>query len=154
MISTNLAAVVTPHPSIPVNIELHRAELTAQNRTQAIARVTAFMQSYGSQLVPYAAIMVDQAKACGGSYKILVGIAGSESGLGRINVKKYNPFGYLDGVQYASFEEAITKLSCRISQQHLSKCGDDIYCLGRRYAGPSDDLQHFVSKVAWFASQV
>lgn len=151
----NLAAPVTPHPTQAINLELHRIELTNHNREQAIARVTAFMQSYGSPLAPYAHIIVDQAKACGGSYKVLVGIAGSESGLGRINVLQYNPYGYLDRVQYASYEDALTVLSCRISQQYISKCGDDIFCIARRgYTGPGDDLQHFVSKVAWFASQV
>jgi hypothetical protein len=131
-----------------------KADLVAQRRQERINKVESYFRLYGSSLVGYGHIFVDQSEQCGGDYRVLVGIAGSESGLGRINVLKYNPFGYLDGVQYSSQEEALTILSCRISQQHIAPCGQDLYCLGRRYAGPSDDLDHFVSKVAFFFDQV
>lgn len=153
-ISNTAALALDLHPLGVLNYQLTEQEVNAARRQQAIDRVQAFMRSYGSVLVPYAHIIVDQAQACGGSYRILVGIAGSESGLGRINVKTYNPYGYLDGVQYSSFEEALTVLSCKISQQFLQKCGEDLNCLVRRYAGPQDDPALFISKVAWFASQV
>lgn len=142
------------HPIGIANYQTTEVETYAARRQAAINRVQAFMRSYGSPLVEYAPIIVDQAQACGGNYRILVGIAGSESGLGRINYKLYNPYGYLNGVQYSGFEEALTVLSCRISQQFLSVCKDDLWCLVKRYAGPQDDPQLFVSKVAWFASQV
>lgn len=142
------------HPTGNENLEKERVRLIAEDRAAQIKRVTDFFTSYGSPLVPYASIFVDQSVKCGGNYRVLVGIAGSESGLGRINVKKYNPFGYLDGVQYASFDQAITILACKVSQQHISKCGEDLQCLYRRYAGPADDPNLFISKVKWFMDQV
>lgn len=135
-------------------VEVLRVETLNARRAERIAKVKAFFQRYGARLQGYEAIFVDKAEECGGDYRILVGIAGSESGLGRIMYKKYNPFGYLNGVEYASQEEALNFLACQISQQHIARCGDDLYCLGRRYAGPGDDLELFVSKVRWFAQQV
>ncbi len=147
-------ADVELHPLGTANLE---AELQLQqkaNRDAAVLRVRNFLFAYGSNMEPYAEILVDQSIACGGDYRILIGIAGSESGLGRSNYKLYNPFGYLDGVQYGSYEEALTILSCKISTQHISKCGTDIYCLAKRYSGPDTDINLFVSKVTWFANQV
>lgn len=127
-----------------------------KRRQAQIDKVESFFASYtgGAVLKGYGDIIVDQADKCGGDYRVLVGIAGSESGLGRVMYKKYNPYGYLNGVQYGSLEEALTDLSCKISQQHIAPCGTDLWCLGRRYAGPGDDLSHFVSKVRWFMEQV
>ncbi|MCA9379477.1 hypothetical protein KC640_03545 [Candidatus Dojkabacteria bacterium] len=144
----------TLHPVALENLEIDRAEILATDRQQIIDRVRAFFERYGSPMAPYVEILVDQSYACGGNYRVLVGIAGSESGLGKVPYKLYNPFGYLNGVQYASWEEALTDLSCKISQQHISKCGEDLRCLALRYAGPSDDLNLFISKVAWFMGQV
>jgi|GEM_PF-4384902 len=133
----------------------NRASTAKQNRRQErIDKVESYFARYGSKLQGYGRIFVDQAEACGGDYRILVGIAGSESGLGRIMYKKYNPFGYLNRVQYNSLEEALTYLACQVSRQHIAPCGDDLACLARRYAGPKDDLSHFINKVKWFAKNV
>lgn len=125
-----------------------------QARQAKINKVEAFFKEYGAVMQGYGHILVDQAEKCGGDYKVLVGIAGSESGLGRVMYKSYNPFGYLDGVQYASMEEAIEVLSCKISQQHIAPCNGDLNCIAERYTGQHDDLGHFVSKVRWFMDQV
>jgi len=140
----------------PVSVQLKKEKeaLIAGRRRNRINKVKTFFTTYGSPLVEYASIFVDKAEECGGSYRVLVGIAGSESGLGRINVLKYNPFGFLDGVQYANQKEALETLICKVSWQHLSVCGEDLQCLVKRYAGPSDDPDLFVNKVAWFMSQV
>lgn len=137
----------------PVLTQYEQTRLDEQ-RQDAINRVESLFARYGSNLAGYGHILVDQSKACGGDYKVLVGIAGSESGLGRINVLRFNPFGYLNGVQYDNYEQALTILSCKVSQQHISKCGEDLYCLARRYTGPGDDQDLFVSKIAWFMSQI
>jgi hypothetical protein len=126
----------------------------AKARQAKIDRVEAFFRSYGAKMTGYGHILVDQAEKCGGDYRVLVGIAGSESGLGRAMYKKYNPYGYLNGVQYSSLTEALTYLSCKVSSQHIAPCGTDLYCLAKRYAGPQDDLEHFVGKVRWFMNQV
>lgn len=142
------------HPITPLHLEKDHAETLAADRQQIIDRVRAFFVSYGSPMAPYVEILVDQSYACGGNYRVLVGIAGSESGLGKKPYKLYNPFGYLNNKQYSSWEEALTELSCKISQQHISKCGEDLSCLVKRYAGPGDDQNLFISKVQWFMNQV
>lgn len=150
---TEVAAVeIMPEWGAEMQLRLEGAR--DQRRQARIAKVEDYFQRYGSKLGGYGHIFVDQSEACGGDYRILVGIAGSESGLGRVMYKKYNPFGYLNKVQYGSLEEALTRLSCQISRQHIAPCGDDLTCLGRRYAGPKDDLQHFINKVRWFARNV
>lgn len=131
------------------------AELKRKKERQAkIDKVEAFFQEYGAKISGHGHILVDQAEACGGNYKILVGIAGAESGLGRHMYKKYNPFGYLNGVQYPNLKTALSKLSCKISEQHIAPCGNDLYCLANRYTGPGDDNTHFVNKVRWFMQQI
>lgn len=139
---------------ISAYIQSQRQASLSSIRADQIAKVEAFFAAYGAPMAGYGSILVDQAAACGGDYRVLVGIAGSESGLGRIPVLSYNPFGYLDGVQYASWTDALTSLSCKVSRQHIAPCGTDLQCLVRRYAGPSDDAQHFVDKVMWFFQQV
>lgn len=129
-------------------------ERVAAERQAKIDKVEAFFASYGAELQGYGHILVDQAEACGGDFRVLVGLAGSESGLGRVMYKKYNPFGYLDGVQYPNLEEALTTLSCKISQQHIAPCGTDLQCLAARYAGPADDKSEFIGNVRWFMEQV
>lgn len=130
------------------------AAAISARRQSRIDKVEDYFRRYGSKLQGYGHIFVDQAEACGGDYRILVGIAGSESGLGRVMYKRYNPFGYLNRVQYNSQEEALTFLACQVSRQHIAPCGDDLFCLARRYGGPETDLNHFVNKVRWFARNV
>lgn len=141
-------------PQYAAQLAQEYSERKVEIRQAKIDKAEALFRDYGSNLVGYGHIIVDQASACGGDWRILIGIAGSESGLGRINYKLYNPFGYLDGVQYANYTEALTILSCKISTQHLAPCGQDLYCLARRYAGPSDDLEHFVSKIRYFVNRL
>ncbi len=132
-----------------------KSNLIQQRRQFRIDKVESYFRTYGSPLVGYGYIFVDQSEKCGGNYKVLVGIAGSESGLGRINYKLYNPFGYLNNVQYANQEQALTVLACQISRQHISKCGTDLNCLAKRYiGGGGDDPILFISKVRFFMNQV
>ncbi len=136
------------------NLVEYKEYVIKTRRQRQIDKVENFFDQYGSPLMGYGYIIVDKAEECGGDYRVLIGIAGSESGLGRINYKLYNPYGYLDGVQYPDQKTALEILSCKVSQQHISVCGTNLTCLGNRYAGPSDDLDHFISKVAWFMKQV
>lgn len=140
--------------SLLMQAGVEKTEIKERERVAAINRVESFFQAYGSPLVGYGWIIVDKAIECGGDYRLLVGIAGSESGLGKIMYKKYNPYGYLNNVTYSSQKEALEILSCRVSQEHLAVCNQDLDCIARRYAGPGDDLEHFKAKVRWFAGQV
>lgn len=123
---------------------------------QEVARVEAFFASYtgGAVMQGYGRIIVEQARACGGDYRVLVGIAGNESGLGRVPYKLYNPYGYLDGVQYESWEHSLTFLSCVISQKFIAPCNADLRCIIRRYGGPETDQEKWIRNVSWFMGQV
>ncbi len=123
---------------------------------EEINKVERFFDVYngGAVIKGYGKIIVEQARRCGGDYKILVGIAGNESGLGRVPYKKYNPFGYIDGVQYSSWEEAIKKLSCVISQRFIAPCNKDLYCIINKYGGHDTDREKWIKNVSWFMSQV
>lgn len=119
-----------------------------------IAKVENFFQNYKASIKGYGDIIVRKAYECGGDYKILVGIAGNESGLGRIPYKKYNPYGFLNGVEYSSWEEALSTLSCEISKKFIAPCNADLYCIIKRYGGPETDQEHWIRSVSWFISQV
>jgi len=140
--------------SLLMQAGVEKTEIKERERVAAINRVESFFQAYGSPLVGYGWIIVDKAIECGGDYRLLVGIAGSESGLGKIMYKKYNPYGYLNNVTYSSQKEALEILSCKVSQEHLAVCNQDLDCIARRYTGPGDDVEHFKAKVRWFAGQV
>lgn len=141
-------------PQISKLLEAEIAAKKAAIRQEKIDRVEAYFREYGSPLAGYGHIFVDQSAACDGDYRVLVGIAGSESGLGRAMYKKYNPFGYLNGVQYPDLETALRELSCKVSRQHISVCKTDLNCLYERYAGPQDDPELFKNKVRFFMNQV
>ncbi|RMD76886.1 hypothetical protein D6810_02700 [Candidatus Dojkabacteria bacterium] len=123
---------------------------------EQIDRVEKFFSRYngGSVMKGYGRIIVERAYACGGDYRILVGIAGIESGLGRVPYKLYNPFGYLDNVQYESWEHALTVLSCAISKRFIAPCKGDLGCIIQRYGGPDTDREKWIRNVSWFMSQV
>jgi hypothetical protein len=142
------------YPTWQTQLTQQLDQLRLSRRQTRIDKVESFFARYGSKLRGYGHIFVDKAQACGGDYRILVGIAGSESGLGRVMYKRFNPFGYLNGVQYSNQTEALNYLACQVSAQHIAPCGDNLQCLARRYAGPNDDHQHFINKVLWFAKQV
>jgi hypothetical protein len=152
--TNSLALVPSLNKLSNQNLAEEKDIIIESRRQKQIQKVRRFFKQYGAPLKGYEEIFVDKSEKCGGDYRVLVGIAGSESGLGRHNYKLYNPFGYLDGVQYPNQKKALEILACKVSEQHISKCGTDLYCLGRRYAGPKDDLDHFVSKVRWFMEQV
>lgn len=147
---TNLVSPLQKH------LQTEKQELIAKRRQEQINAVKDFFAQYddGAVLQGQVTTIVDNAERCGGDYRLLVGIAGSESGLGRIMYKDYNPFGYINGVQYSNLDEAMEFLTCQISRQHLAVCGSNLDCLAQRYGGPETDLAHFKSKVLWFARQV
>ncbi|MEO6728354.1 MAG: hypothetical protein ABIM99_00370 [Candidatus Dojkabacteria bacterium] len=118
------------------------------------AKVENYFRAYGSPLAGYGEIIVRKAVECGGNYKILIGIAGNESGLGKVPYKKYNPYGYLDGITYTGWNESLNKLSCVISQRFIAPCKEDLYCIIRKYAGPGDNQDLWVRNVSYFMAQV
>ncbi len=132
--------------------------LESQQKETLIAEQTAkvhtFFVNYSSPLVGYEEIIVRKALECGGDYAVLVGVAGNESGLGKVPYKKYNPYGYLDGIEYSGWEESLNKLSCVISQRFIAPCVGDLTCIINKYAGPADDKDLWIKNVTWFINQV
>lgn len=134
-----------------IDIESKKTEVVLQ---QQIAKVQSFFQSYGAVLQGYEELIVRRSHECGGDYRVIIGIAGNESGLGRIPYKTYNPFGYLDGMQYGSWEESLHKLVCVISQRFITPCQSDLQCIINKYGGPGDNHQQWINNVGWFVRQV
>lgn len=134
--------------------EAKKSEIQQREFEINVAKAEAMLKRYDSPMQGLGHIIVQKADECGGDFKILLAIAGNESLFGRVPVKKYNPYGYLDGVQYASFEDALTKISCYISQRFIAKCNKDITCIVKTYAGPADDKQRWVFNINWFIKQV
>jgi len=119
-----------------------------------VARAEAILSKYSSPFSGLGYILVQKTEECGGDFRVLLAIAGNESGFGRIPYKSYNPFGYLNGVQYSGWEESLSVLSCKIAQQYLVPCNNSPECIVRKYAGPSDDKDKWVRNINWFINQI
>lgn len=61
-------------------------------------------------------IIVQESNRYGADYRIVAAIMGKESGYCNANYKLYNCFGFLNGVQYGSFEEAFRNLTPQIAR--------------------------------------
>lgn len=119
-----------------------------------IDSVESLFTAYGGYMSGHAETIIRAAERCGGDYKVLIGIAGNESGLGRIPYRLYNPYGYLNGVQYSSWEEALEFLSCRISEQFLAPCNNDLQCIINKYGGPETDHAKWIRNVTYFMNRL
>lgn len=154
---TNALHIVSQQKIDEARIEKQKRDQAAKKEADIMAwtaKVESYFRAYGSPMVGYGEIIVRKAVECGGDYKILVGIAGNESGLGKIPYKKFNPYGYLDGVQYTGWSESLNKLSCVISQRFIVPCKGDLYCIIRKYGGPGDNKDLWVRNVSFFMAQV
>lgn len=109
-------------------------------RANEVAIAKDFLSKRNSPMTPYAEIIVDTARRCGGDYRILLAIAEVESGSGRKPYLKYNPFGYLNKVRYASWASALTDLSCKISKQYILVYGTDFWRMAKRYTGQAEPV--------------
>jgi hypothetical protein len=109
-----------------------------QQRNIDIDKAFNYLRDRKSPMAPYAYVVVDAAKRCGGDYRILIALAEVESGLGRQPYRKYNPYGYLNKVQYPNWGVALDKLSCRISEQYIQRFGTDFYAMGKIYTGQAN----------------
>lgn len=147
----------------PVNDGINRLKIEQRQkiaeleRQAKIDKIEALFTSYNSPMSGYAELIFRRVEDCGGGtadYRILIGIAGNESGLGRIPYKLYNPYGYLDGKQYADWNDSLTFLSCVITQRFIVPCENDLTCIINKYAGPSDDKSQWIRNVTYFINQL
>jgi len=100
-----------------------------------ISRLVSYLKRQGSPIATYgyAKQIIDAAEANGADYRIVVAIMGVESGFCRVNVLKYNCFGYLNKVQYSGFTEALAKLVPRISREYAKPYGTNFKALAKAY---------------------
>lgn len=145
-------------PEIKQEIETKRfqkiSEIEEKVLEEKSARVEALFARYNSPMAGLGRLIINRATECGGDYKIVVAIAGNESGFGRVPYKLYNPFGYLDGVQYANWEDAVNQVSCKIAKEFLKPCNNDLTCIIRTYGGDDTDKPKWISNITYFMSQL
>ncbi len=145
-------------PEIEQEIETKRfqkiSEIEERVLEEKAAKIEALFSRYNSPMSGLGKLIINRATECGGDYKIIVAIAGNESGFGRIPYKLYNPFGYLDGVQYANWEDAVNQISCKISKEFLKPCNNDLTCVISTYGGPDTDKPKWISNITYFMSQL
>ncbi|BCX14004.1 MAG: hypothetical protein KatS3mg085_536 [Candidatus Dojkabacteria bacterium] len=130
--------------------EILRKIKDEQTKVRAVANARASLESYNSPMDPYLELIYDRSVECGGDFYTILAIAGKESGFGRIPYKTYNPFGYLNNVTYSSWEEALSILTCKISQEFIKPCNNNLYCIIEKYGGPETDKEFWVSTVEHF----
>jgi hypothetical protein len=134
-----------------------RQKIAEKERQEKIDRIEALFARYNSPMQEYAELVFRRVEDCGSGtadYRILVAIAGNESGFGRVPYKLYNPYGYLDGKQYADWNDSLTFLSCVITQRFIVPCENDLTCIINKYAGPSDDKSQWIRNVTYFINQL
>lgn len=81
-------------------------------------------------------IIIDASYKEGADFRIVAAIMGKESGYCRAPYKSYNCFGYLNKVQYSSFEEAFYELTPKVAR-YVNRYSWDTYALGRAYGAVS-----------------
>lgn len=131
--------------------EQERIQAEIEHNTQ---KIEAILARYNSPMQGYGHIIARKAYECGGDYRVLTAIAGNESGFGRIPYKLYNPYGYLDGVQYSGWDTALEFLSCVISQRFLKPCNNDLACIIRTYGGSDTNKEQWIRNIQFFINQI
>lgn len=111
-----------------------------------------YLESQNSPMAPYSETIITSAERCGADYKLLTAIAMNESGGGRIPYKKYNPYGYLNGIQYAGWEEAISDITCKIATHYFAKG----YNTPETLAGPygAHNKEEWINNIYYYLNQI
>ncbi len=134
-----------------------KQKIAEKERKDKIDRIEALFSRYNAPMQGYAELIFRRVEDCSNGeadYRVLIAIAGNESGFGRIPYKTYNPYGYLDGKQYADWTDSLTFLSCVITQRFIVPCKNDLTCIINKYAGPSDDKSQWIRNVTYFINQL
>lgn len=102
---------------------------------QQVERLVTYLKRQGSPIAKreFADQIIRVSNANGADYRIIVAISGVESGFCAANYKKYNCFGYLNGVQYGSYEQAFNSLIPRIAREYVKKYGTNFKAFAVAY---------------------
>jgi len=97
---------------------------------------------------------IDKANECGVDYKLMIAIAGYESGYGRKPMKKYNPYGWKNGKTYSSFKEAISEITCQFGNKYIKKGRDTVEEISNIYLGKQGNHDAWIKNVSYIRSRV
>jgi flagellum-specific peptidoglycan hydrolase FlgJ len=97
---------------------------------------------------------IDKANECGVDYKLMIAIAGYESGYGRKPMKKYNPYGWRNGKTYNSFKEAISEITCQFGNKYIKKGLDTVREISNIYLGSDGNHDAWIKNVTYIKSQI
>ena len=97
---------------------------------------------------------IDKANECGVDYKLMIAIAGYESGYGRKPMKKYNPYGWRNGKTYNSFKEAISEITCQFGNKYIKKGRDTVKEISEIYLGSNSNHDAWIKNVSYIRSQI
>lgn len=101
---------------------------------------------FGKRIANYeiAKIIVTESRNAGADYRIVMAIIINESGYCRIPYKGFNCFGYLNGVQYSSFEEAFRILTPKVARI-VAKHNWNTRALAKTYG--AQNVDHWGDKI-------
>lgn len=102
---------------------------------QKVAKLESFFKRYKAPIAnsTYAEQIIRLSEKSGADYKVVVAIMGVESGFCIAPYKKYNCFGYLNGVQYTSFSHAFEDLVPKVSRQYAKPYGTNFSAMLKAY---------------------
>lgn len=121
LVETNISSTFQQKPQIEVSSPTESEIASAMDRESLEEKVD-YLHSYLSRKNSsvfsrdIVRIIIQIAEEYGADYRIIVAIMGKESGYCNANYKIYNCFGYLNGAQYSSFEEAFRTLTPKIAK--------------------------------------
>lgn len=125
----------------------------AKEREDKIQRLLAYLKKKGSPAATYeiATIVIDKSAANGADWRVVMAIAGAESGFCKQSFW-HNCFGYLNGVKYPSYAAAFTDLVPKVSRQYAARYGWDFAALAKAYG--QQNWEHSTAVMRKFASEM
>ena len=125
-------------------------ERLRKERQAKIDKLAAYLRKVKSPMADFANIIIEEAESCRADYRIITAIAGNESGYGRVPYKLYNPYGYLNKVQYEGWETSLGDLTCKVAK-YTNKY-TDLYTLGKVYG--AHNPEQWEKNIRWHLSQI
>jgi len=118
-----------------------------------VEKLTGFLKSHNSPLVPYAEQFVVAADRYQLDWRLVPAITGVESTFGKqIPAGSYNAYGWANGTFYfQSWEQSIDYVSQYLKEKYLDRGLDTPYKMGPVYAPPS---RTWAVKVVYFMEQI
>jgi len=159
-----LSKIFTPENKTETIVQEITAEELAQLEAERVAKETKekkvmdlknYLIGVGNEgFANSSKSILEASERCGVDYKLVVSIAGYESGYGKKPVKKYNPFGWLNGVQYGSWDEAVSDIICDFGSMYSAKGLHDPHQIVQIYVGGNGDKENWANTVTALMKKV